>query len=198
MNRTRWIVGGAAVAVVLLVAFAVFRPDKLVVDQRVDEQLDDDVAAAIDQLDESNVTDPGAGAAPDGAAPDDAAPDDAGPDGAAATSTVPEVPVVTAVGGFGSHNDYTVTGTAAVVTQVDGSRQLVLQELMSDNGPDLQLYLSPVTGGQVDGGVKLGPLKGNLGTQAYDLPPEVDLGQVSTVVIWCERFSRAFGSATLA
>lgn len=193
MNRTRWIVGGAAVAVVLLVAFAVFRPDKLVVDQRVDEQLDDDVAAAIDQLDEPNVTDPGAGAAPD-----DAAPDDAGPDGAAATSTVPEGPVVTAAGGFGSHNDYTVTGTAAVVTQADGSRQLVLQELMSDNGPDLQLYLSPVTGGRVDGGVKLGPLKGNVGTQAYDLPPEVDLGRVSTVVIWCERFSRAFGSATLS
>jgi hypothetical protein len=183
MNRTRWIVGGAAVAVVLLVAFAVFRPDKLVVDQRVDEQLDDDVAAAIDQLDELGETDPGAGAAADDAT---------------TTSTVPEGPVVTAVGGFGSHNDYTVTGTAAVVTQPDGSRQLVLQELMSDNGPDLQLYLSPVTGGQVDGGVKLGPLKGNLGTQAYDLPPEVDLGQVSTVVIWCERFSRAFGSATLA
>jgi hypothetical protein len=189
MNRTRWIVGGAAVAVVVLVAFAVFRPDKLVVDQRVDEQLDDDVAAAIDQLDEPGVTDPGAG---------DAAPDDAAADDAATTSTVPEGPVVTAVGGFGSHNDYTVTGTAAVVTQVDGSRQLVLQELMSDNGPDLQLYLSPVTGGQVDGGVKLGPLKGNLGTQAYDLPPEVDLAQVSTVVIWCERFSRAFGSATLS
>ena len=185
--------GGAAVAVVVLVAFAVFRPDKLVADQRVDEQLDDDVAAVIDQLGEPGASDPGAGDAPGDAAPDDAARDDA-----ATTSTVPEGPVVTAVGGFGSHNDYTVTGTAAVVTQADGSRQLVLQELMSDNGPDLQLYLSPVTGGQVDGGVKLGPLKGNLGTQAYDLPPEVDLGQVPTVVIWCERFSRAFGSATLA
>jgi hypothetical protein len=193
MNRTRWIVGGAAFAVVLLVAFAVFRPDKLVVDQRVDEQLDDDVAAAIDQLDEPGATDPGAGDVDDDPGADDTAADDA-----AITSTVPEGPVVTAAGGFGSHNDYTVTGTAAVVTQPDGSRQLVLQELMSDNGPDLQLYLSPVTGGQVDGGVKLGPLKGNLGTQAYDLPPEVDLAQVSTVVIWCERFSRAFGSATLS
>lgn len=191
--------GGAAVVVVLLVAFAVFRPDKLVVDQRVDEQLDADVAAAIDQLDGPGATDPGAGdAAADDTAADDTAADATAPDDAATTPTVPEGPMVTAVGGFGSHNDYTVTGTAAVVTQPDGSRQLVLQELMSDNGPDLQLYLSPVTGGQVDGGVKLGPLKGNLGTQAYDLPPDVDLGQVSTVVIWCERFSRAFGSATLA
>jgi hypothetical protein len=182
MNRTRWIVAGAAVAVVLIVAFAAFRPDKLFVDERVDEQLDDDVAAAIDERVESPASDPVPSAAPEDVA---------------TSAPAPEGPVVTAIGGFGSHNDYSVTGTAAVVTQPDGSRQLVLQELVSDNGPDLQLYLSPVTGGQVDGGVKLGPLKGNVGTQAYDLPPEVDLGQVATVVIWCERFSRAFGSATL-
>jgi hypothetical protein len=183
MNRTRWVVGAAASVAVLLVAFAVFRPDKLFIDQQVDEQLDDDVAAAIDERIDDAAADP---------VPNDA------PDDASTSVPAPQEPVVTAVGGFGSHNDYSVTGTAAVVTQPDGSRQLVLQELMSDNGPDLQLYLSPVTGGQVEGGVKLGPLKGNVGTQSYDLPPEVDLGQVATVVIWCERFSRAFGSATLA
>ena len=177
--------GGAAVAVVLLVAFVVFRPDKLVVDQRVDEQLDAGVAAALEDAASDTTADPGPPGEDDPADADAAPPTTAGP-------------VVTATGAFGSHNSYTVTGTAAVVTQPDGSRQLVLQDLMSDNGPDLQLYLSPVTGGEVDGGVKLGPLKGNIGTQAYDLPADVDLGQVSTVVIWCERFSRAFGSATLA
>lgn len=189
MNRTKWIVGGAAVVVVLLVAFAVFRPDKLVVDQRVDDELDAGVAAALEQATGDTTTEPPAGGdgAEAGGEPDagEPPPSTAGP-------------VVTATGGFGSHNSYTVTGTAAVVTQPDGSRQLVLQELMSDNGPDLQLYLSPVTGGGVDGGVKLGPLRGNIGTQAYDLPADLDLESLPTVVIWCERFSRAFGSATLA
>lgn len=188
--------GGAAVAVVLLVAFAIFRPDKLVVDQRVDDELDAGVAAALEQAKGDTSTEPPADG---GAEPDDVgAPDDKGEPDAGEAPPATAGPVVTATGGFGSHNDYTVTGTAAVVTQPDGSRQLVLQELMSDNGPDLQLYLSPVTGGEVDGGVKLGPLKGNIGTQAYDLPADVDLGAVPTVVIWCERFSRAFGSATLA
>jgi hypothetical protein len=183
MARRWWI--GAGALVVVVAAFVVFRPDKLVVDQRVDDEIDAGVAAALDEASGD------ASARPT----DDAEPPPDGAVGAAPTTT--SGPVVSATGGFGSHNDYTVTGTAAVVTRPDGSRELVLQDLMSDNGPDLQLYLSPVTGGQVDGGVKLGPLKGNVGTQVYELPADVDLASVPTVVIWCERFSRAFGSATL-
>jgi hypothetical protein len=185
MNRNRWIVLGGGVVVVLLVAFAVFRPDKLFVDQEVDEQLDADIAAALDA---TTTTQP---EAPDG---DEPALDDS----TTTTTQAPAEPVVSARGDFVSQNDYSVMGAAVVVTQPDGRRTLVLQDLDSDNGPDLQLYVSPSADGAVDGGVRLAPLQGNVGTQSYELPAEVDLAALANVVIWCERFSTSFGTATLS
>ncbi|HYN31091.1 MAG TPA: DM13 domain-containing protein, partial [Ilumatobacteraceae bacterium] len=45
--------------------------------------------------------------------------------------------------------------------------------------------------------VDLGDLKGNVGPQNYEIPPDVDLDRYSTVVVWCVRFGVAFGSADL-
>ena len=188
MNRTRWSILAGAVLVVLLAAFAVFRPDKLFVDQRADDELGDEVVAALDTPTSSTVA-PRLPADPTG-------------DGAPATTVPveaePTTPVVLVRGDFQGQNDYDVTGEAAVIEQPDGSRLLVLRELASDNGPDLRLYLSPRPDGSVDGGIELAPLRGNLGTQAYELPADADLGALGNVVIWCERFSRSFGTATLS
>jgi hypothetical protein len=52
---------------------------------------------------------------------------------------------------------------------------------------------APYDGGDVGAHVDLGPLKGNKGTQRYDLPAAAPLG--GSVVIWCRAFSVAFGSA---
>jgi hypothetical protein len=41
------------------------------------------------------------------------------------------------------------------------------------------------------------PLKGNQGKQVYPLPVDTDLERLENVVIWCERFSTPFGTATL-
>jgi hypothetical protein len=90
-----------------------------------------------------------------------------------------------------------IAGTAVVVERPEGLL-LVLPELDAENGPDLQLYLSPESGGSVDGGVYLEPLKGNQGTQTYELPTGIDLAALSNVVIWCERFSVPFGTASLS
>jgi len=187
-RRSWWYALGAVAVVVMVVAFALFRPDKLFVDDTVDEELADDVVAAL-----------AAGTGPDGApevAPLDpggsAAADDPSP-----TAPTTTVPPVLAQGEFTSHGRYTVNGSAFVVDRPEG-RLLVLLELDSDNGPDLQLYLSPHSGGSVDGGVKLGPLKGNKGTQSYEVPDEVDLAMLANVVIWCERFAAPFGTATMA
>lgn len=185
MTRNKWIGLGAGIAAVLLVAFAVFRPDRLFIDQEVDEQLDADIAAALDA---TSTREP---AAPSTGQP---APGDA----STTTTEAPAEPVVTARGDFVSQNSYSVMGAAVVVTQPDGRRTLVLEDLDSDNGPDLQLYVSPSADGAVDGGVRLAPLQGNVGTQSYELPAEVDLGELANVVIWCERFSTSFGTATLA
>ena len=48
------------------------------------------------------------------------------------------------------------------------------------------------------GFVELGPMKGNIGDQNYEIPATVDLASYRTVTIWCKRFSVNFGSAPLA
>ena len=90
---------------------------------------------------------------------------------------------------FRSHA-HTTAGTARVV---GGELQLV--DLDTDPGPDLRVYVTaaPYDGGDVGDHVDLGPLKGNKGTQRYDLPAAAPLG--GSVVIWCRAFSVAFGSA---
>lgn len=191
MNRNRWIVVAVVVVVIAAAAFAIFRPDKLFVDEVVDEDLDPTVAALVEDPD----------AATSSSAPSTTVPP-AEPDGGSAATTIPPqttttLPPVLGEGTFVSQGGHTVNGTAFVVQQESG-RLLVLPELDSENGPDLQLYLSPQSSGSVDGGVKIAPLKGNKGTQTYELPDDLDLGALSNVVIWCERFSTPFGTATLA
>jgi len=48
------------------------------------------------------------------------------------------------------------------------------------------------------GFVELGPMKGNRGDQNYEIPATVDLAKYRTVTIWCKRFSVNFGSAPLS
>jgi hypothetical protein len=181
-RRRRWLVGGAvAVALIAIAGFAVFRPDKLVVDQRVDEQLSSDVAAIVG---DSSTTTPPTTSLDDAATPTTTPP-----------STAPPV-IELGRGTFVGQGGYRVDGTAVVVERPEGLL-LVLSELDADNGPDLQLYLSPESGGSVDGATYLEPLKGNQGTQTYELPAGLDLAALPNVVIWCERFSVPFGTATL-
>ena len=45
--------------------------------------------------------------------------------------------------------------------------------------------------------VSLGRIKGNIGSQNYELPADIDLTRYKTVVLWCRRFSTAFGTADL-
>ena len=165
-----WIVVVVAV-VLLVVGLAVFQPYKLFVNQTVDEA---------------------APAAPVAGAPADP--------GGAATE-----PVVLARGELISH-EHTTTGTVQVLRLPDGSRVLRLENLDTSNGPVLKVWLAdaPVIPGQAgwhvfDDGryVDLGDLKGNKGSSNYAIPADVDLGQYSSVSIWCERFAVSFGAATL-
>jgi len=47
------------------------------------------------------------------------------------------------------------------------------------------------------GFVELGELKGNIGDQNYELPASVDLARYRAVTIWCKRFSVNFATAPL-
>ncbi|HYN32216.1 MAG TPA: DM13 domain-containing protein, partial [Ilumatobacteraceae bacterium] len=86
----------------------------------------------------------------------------------------------------------------------DGSTQRFLrfEDFETDNGPDLNVYLSSAApDASVDqlgaDFVDLGDLKGNVGPQNFEIPTDVDLDRYSTVVVWCVRFGVAFGSADL-
>ena len=48
------------------------------------------------------------------------------------------------------------------------------------------------------GFVHVGALKGNQGDQNYELPSDVDLGKYRAVTIWCRRFGVNFGTAPLS
>lgn len=87
----------------------------------------------------------------------------------------------------------------------DGTEQRFLrfEDFETDNGPDLNVYLTTADADDDEGlfdddFVDLGNLKGNIGSQNYELPPDVDLERYDTVVIWCVRFAVAFGAADLA
>ena len=90
------------------------------------------------------------------------------------------------------------TGVAKIIT--DGNRRFLrLEDFETDNGPDLNVYLTTTgpDGGVGDDPIDLGNLKGNIGDQNYELGPEVDLDRYTTVFIWCVRFRVAFGAAAL-
>lgn len=88
-------------------------------------------------------------------------------------------------------------GTARIVSAGDGS-VLTLTDFRTDAGPDLFVYAVPSGAtDSVDGGVRLGALKGNIGNQQYELPAGLDLAPGTTIMIWCRAFSVAFGSAKL-
>lgn len=183
--RRRWVLALVGVgAVVLVVGAAVFQPWKLVVDDVVAEA----APAGLAELDATRapVPTPTAGATP------------------TRTASTPAVRVL-ASGEFLSH-EHATTGRARVVALPDGQRVLRIDELDTSNGPDLRVWLSdaPVLPGRAgwhvfDDGryVELGRLKGNRGSQNYPVPASVDLAELSSLTIWCDRFNVSFGAVRL-
>jgi hypothetical protein len=187
----------AVVAVLAAIVLVWFQPQKLVFDDRVDEDLPGVVAAAER---------PSASPAP--AAPvtgEEPSPPTTAPPlppnslaGGSATAARLGSPVAVSTGAFVSL-DHPTSGTALVVIQPDGSRVLRFEALDTDNGPDLRVVLSTAApgAGDYDELVELGRLKGNVGSQNYEIPADIDLTSIRSVVIWCERFSSPFGEAPI-
>lgn len=124
-------------------------------------------------------------------------------DDEAAGSAEP-VPVDLAAGDFVSQ-EHDTSGTARLVREADGSHVLAFEGLDTSNGPDLRVWLTDqgVDADEwfvYDDGyhVELGELKGNKGDQVYQVPDDVDLDKVTSVSVWCKRFSVSFGAAPLS
>jgi len=91
-------------------------------------------------------------------------------------------------------------GSATIYELPDGSRLLRFEDFRSKNGPDLHVYLSTEAPTSTFGSlgsaeVHLGPLKGNVGNQNYEIPADVDLSQYRSVVIYCVPFRVVFSTA---
>ena len=102
------------------------------------------------------------------------------------------------------HNaDKAGKGTATIYQLADGKRILRLSNFAADNGPDLHVRLikaddaKDTTSVAKTDHVELGKLKGNKGSQNYDVPGNVDLSKYRVVSIWCNRFSVNFAAAPL-
>ena len=200
IRRFKWPIIGAG-AVVLLVGFLLFRPDKLFVDDAVDESLADafPVAAA-----------PAATAAPTTTTTTTTAPPTE-TDDTTTTTTTPTTTTTTAApepagpvaisGGSFFGIDHSAEGTATVYEQ-DGAFVLRFEDDTDiQNGPDLFVWVlesDSYAGGDPGEFIDLGKIKGNVGGQNYELPAEFDPGVHQFVLIWCKRFSVPFAASPLA
>jgi hypothetical protein len=112
-------------------------------------------------------------------------------------------PLVLASGSFHGVAHKTA-GVATIYRLPDGKRTLRLTEFETSNGPEVQVYLGAAADANDNesvtkaGFATLGPMKGNVGDQNYDIPAGLDLTKYRSVTIWCHRFGVNFGTAPLA
>jgi hypothetical protein len=113
-------------------------------------------------------------------------------------------PATVATGSFAGVLHKT-SGKAIILRTADGGHVLRLEDFSTSNGPDVRVYLVKGTHANdsdfIKGGsanfVDLGPLKGNVGNQNYQIPTNVNLDDYKSVSIWCRRFATNFGAAPL-
>lgn len=174
MTKRRWIWLVVAVVVVVGgIAFWAFAPWTLFVDKQVDEAL------------------------PSVSAP---APTES-PDPTASQKPRPTGPETLANGKFQSY-EHETTGSASLIRLANGDVVVRLAPFATSNGPDVRVWLSERkadNAGGANGGkyLDLGALKGNIGNQNYQVPKSANVDEYKSVVIWCRRFSVAFGAASV-
>lgn len=172
------IIGGVVVAVALAIALPLFEPWRAFTSSEIDEAAPSSRPTAT----------------PSG--PASSAP--------SATPAAPTTPAdtVLASGEF-VDAEHDTSGTAKILQLADGRRFLRIEGLATSDGPDLHMWLSEARSGgdwgSYDDGreVRLGDLKATHGNQNYPIPEDADLAGMRSVVIWCDRFNVAFGSAPI-
>ncbi|MFV1989777.1 MAG: DM13 domain-containing protein [Acidimicrobiales bacterium] len=175
------IAAAVGIPVVLYLAFVTFGVQTLFIDDKVNE----------------------AGPQFDLAAADDATNDVPTDDPAGEASEASSEVMVLSAGEFVDRS-HPAKGVAEVLNDGTEQRFLRFEDFEVDNGPDLFVYLTTADAaadasefGRDGEFVNLGVLKGNIGSQNYEIPADVDLSEYDTVVIWCRRFAVAFAAADL-
>lgn len=96
--------------------------------------------------------------------------------------------------------DHRAQGRVNLYEDVDGRLTVGLERFEIQPGPDYDVYLVPGADRRGrDGAVRLDDLRGNRGTQFYDVPARVEIGAGPwTLLVWCETFGVPVANATLA
>lgn len=183
----------AVLAVGALVAgLALFQPWRLITSSTIDEP--DPVGTA----EPTEPTDPTPEPQPSRTATPDASKTPVPP-----ASTKPKPRALELARGTFEDAEHGTSGVAVIRKLADGRRVLRLQDLDTSDGPDLHVWITDQPSGgawnSYDDGryVKLGVLKANRGNQNYEIPADADLAGLTSVVIWCDRFDVAFGTAPI-
>jgi hypothetical protein len=96
--------------------------------------------------------------------------------------------------------DHRASGTVTLYRRPAGGWVVGLEDFDVQPGPDYDVYVvSGADRKDRDGGIRLDDLRGNRGTQFYDVPAGADLGRGPwTVLIWCQTFAVPVAHATPA
>lgn len=138
------------------------------------------------------------------AATDDPMVEEAMPDMSAMAASEVATAVKAAGNFMGADSFHQGMGTATIFELGPGERVLRFEDFRVTNGPDLRVLLvnapNPEGHGDLDdaGYVELGKLKGNVGSQNYDIPADLPLSEAQSVVIYCKPFRVVFSVASLA
>jgi hypothetical protein len=118
---------------------------------------------------------------------------------ASTPTTIPAAPMRVRSAAFRGIN-HRATGTASIIRQPDGAFVVGLEDIDIEPGPDYRVFVVP---GDVtrpgDGAIELDKLRGNVGTQFYDVPRGVDPTDGEwTVLVWCRVFAVPIAAAVPA
>jgi hypothetical protein len=120
-------------------------------------------------------------------------------DVAPTTTIAAAVPVRVRRAAFRGIN-HRASGTASIIRQPDGTTVVGLEDIDIEPGPDYRVFLVPGNVSRpADGAIELDKLRGNVGTQFYDVPRDVDPTDGEwTVLIWCRVFAVPIAAAVPA
>jgi hypothetical protein len=91
------------------------------------------------------------------------------------------------------------SGAASIYRRPNGSTVVALQGIDIEPGPDYRVIVVRGTDQESPGdGLELDALRGNQGTQYYEVPSGTDAGAGWTVLIWCRAFGVPVASSTQA
>ena len=210
----RYLFAGVSLIIVLpIVALAWWLLSPLLVDKTVEEELPFAAQAVVPaNTTRAEVQDVMAGMAKLTRPVDEPMPDKLtmgaeDSSGGSSTTTAPDRAGTALVLSKGTFQDadrfHQGSGEATIYRAPDGSHLLRLENFQVTNGPELHVILSPnpVPESRDDvhqpGYQDLGFLKGNVGNQNYEIPADVDVSALSSVVIYCSPFHVVFSIAPL-